>query len=534
MSFATVTAFITGTEPFTGFDVIPSPMFIAGNWWSFCDSANGIPIGEVIATTTVLQSQQSLDDALTFTVENLTTGSFNQNVSVSGNNLLLAKTDNSSTYLYKDISSSGNDWVRVNQTTLPGGAIGGSYNDISFNASNNTFTLIKGLGRDIYTSTDLVTWTPVNGATDNTLSTLIDAFRVDYVGSQFVAIGQDKANSNLHAVATSTDLLNWTLIPGNIPTFFDIRYFESAYLGITLVGANPSSRVLQIWRSTDLITWTQQTLPGATFGSSFDGVWVGGGRYEVLSSTQLFTTTNGTTFTSTELKYNLQGLSASNVRSFAFVRGKQHKMSTSAPPSRVLMRTVNHRQFGGKVIEWTSGVNGVPAGRFPPGANADVGFIGLSALGGQGIKTDGFTLVNDNYAEGFYLHRTDIRYFEVKILSTSVGAAGKFGIHAPADDHFSGLNTTLVQLTDNQVETSAGNLPVTYTVTAGQILGFVVNFITAQVEIRVDNIVLTTIPNLATSIRWTQLFDCTNCEARLNIGQEAFEHSVSGTVAWNS
>ena len=63
-------------------------------------------------------------------------------------------------------------------------------------------------------------------------------------------------------------------------------------------------------------------------------------------------------------------------------------------------------------------------------------------------------------------------------------------------------------------------------------IGFKVNFILAQVEIFVDNVLLTTIPNLAVSKLWTQVVDAGSSKIFINIGQEPFVHTVAGTVNW--
>lgn len=534
MSFFTLPLMVTSGELFSGFDVIPSPMYIGGNWWSFCDAVNGTPSGEIATSITQLESELSTDSGVSWTIENTTASSgFNRVISASGNNLLLSVVNNSSTYSYKDISTSDNDWTDVDQTTLSGGFASGVYHSIEYDEDNSVFILCKADGGDIYTSANLTTWTPINGVSENGLSSLMEAYLVVRVGGQYVAHGVDLVDSSLRRVATSSDLLNWTLVTATIPVMLDIRYFSSGYLGVVNSGSGGiTNRIVQVWRSTDFITWTQQTLPDVTTGSTFDRVWVESGMYELLSSTQVFSTTNGTTFTTTELKYNIEGIPS--LESLAFVRGKQHKLSTSTPPDRIMMRTVNHREFGGKVIQWTTGLSGTPTLRFPSSHayGATVGFIGASAILGSGIKDGGFTIVNAAKAEGFYLHRTGIRYFEIEVKASGTG---KFGIHIPARDHFSGLNTTFVLLSSTgQVETSAGNLPVSYSMSQGQVIGFVVNFITAQVEIYVNNVLLTTIPNLSTSVAWTQYIECPSCELKMNIGQDPFVYTISGVSDWNS
>ena len=50
----------------------------------------------------------------------------------------------------------------------------GGVNLLSYDDTNNLFILNKDTGRDLYTSTDLITYTPINGAlADNQLKSVI-------------------------------------------------------------------------------------------------------------------------------------------------------------------------------------------------------------------------------------------------------------------------------------------------------------------------------------------------------------------------
>lgn len=512
---------------FSGFTHTPDPQWIDDRWWSFTTFIRDTP--PVVG----ILSKSSIDNAVTW-VDNNTT--FHTSFAIGTDHFInnIIGGVGGSFVNHKDLST-GADWIFTNVSSLAGGFIVGGINLLHSDETNNLFILNKAQGRDLYTSTDLVTYTPINGVTENDLTLnnrLIEANWIVYVGGQYVAYGVKVSGSlgvpDTYGTASSADLITWAQETPDVPIFFDISYFNGAYLGVHVAASNAKTDIVSVWRSTDFINWTQQVIPDADQGSSIEDVIVESGTYSIISNSQVFKSADGITFTTTNLKFNL-------IPTVAEATGRGPKLSLAGDPSIALARTVDYDEFGGKILGWSTGFENNPTLIYPLSnpANEVVGFTSSAALSGAGVSGNGFIITDSTAKQGFYLHKLGVRYFEATILSHPATISGKIGIVAPAANFFSGLNITSVQLSSTGlIETTSGDLPVSYTMEANQVIGFIVNFITAEVIIKVDDIILATIPNLATSVLWTQLITASNAGIKLNVGQDAFIYPQVSTVPW--
>lgn len=498
-----------------GFLTTPVPMYVDGAWWSFTRANPDTGLG--------IRSEKSTDNGATWVFDTeVTSGAFLVGLDHYANGIL--GNAGGAFINHKDLSG-GNDWVATNVSTITGGYLSGGTNLLHEDHDNLRFILNKGTGDDLYTSTDLVTYTPVNGVVKNNLTLLNHlsaAHWIVYVGGQYVAYGIKVAGGlepDIYGVATSPDLLTWTSVVATVPVFYQIVYFNGAYLAYTNTGGSITTNAFEVWRSVDFITWVKLTLPVETKGVGPTQFGKVASKFFITSAAHLMESTDGITFTATDKAFFYSAL------------GGQTDLDKSTP-SRAIQRAGSIDQYGGKLINWGSSLATTPSLTYPSSSptGATIGFTNTSIVNGIGIGSGGFSVENTSNIFGFYLHKLGIRYFEYTILDSG---NAQIGLKAPSGALYTGLGITRVQLSSTGVvETSSGDLPVTYTMETNQVIGFILNFITATIEIYVDNVLLTTIVNIETSVLWTQLLDCSSAEVKMNIGQDAFIYTKAGTVAW--
>jgi hypothetical protein len=166
-------------------------------------------------------------------------------------------------------STDGNAWTSA--APIPNN--GARMNSVAFGlvSSAAKYVAVGGVvggAGSIFTSPDLVTWTPVP-------TTVRELYSVSFLNNGFVATG---ANGTL---LTSTDASTWTLRNSNPPTFNALRgaAFGTGSAGARYVVVGDAGTILT---STDGTIWTLTTLPslqnlrGVTFGSRFVAVGLGG------------------------------------------------------------------------------------------------------------------------------------------------------------------------------------------------------------------------------------------------------------------
>ena len=147
--------------------------------------------------------------------------------------------------------------------------------------ANGLYVAIGG-GGAISTSTDLITWTARTSGTAQFLQA------VTHNGTKWIAVG------NAGVTLTSTDAITWTLVTvSGTPTFYSV-----AANGSTLVAHSGTSPFAHY--STDTgATWTAvaTVLASGASATNNKGLIYAGGRFVCVSSSALYTSTDGNTWT---------------------------------------------------------------------------------------------------------------------------------------------------------------------------------------------------------------------------------------------
>ena len=161
----------------------------------------------------------------------------------------------------------------------------------SFGKSSNIRTLCYGGGKfvlaprsntNIYTSTDGITW--VISATDITWT----AYSSVYSTSTFVLVGYTQGG--VPSINTSTDGITWT--SRSATGFGSTAYIKDiCWSGTYLVAVSDEGHIAT--SSSTGSSWTQR----AKCAYALSCVTYGGGVYVALGNNELFTSTNGTTWT---------------------------------------------------------------------------------------------------------------------------------------------------------------------------------------------------------------------------------------------
>ena len=208
-------------------------------------------------------------------------------------------------------SSDGSTWIQVVADADWTGRH--SHNSLVF---DNKMWVMAGfdgsIQNDVWSSADGITWTENTAANNSsTFSTRYTAQAVTYNGKMWL-LGGRNATSRLNDVWSSSDGINWTQVTNSaswsVRSEFKAVVFDNKIW--VMGGYNGSSRLNDIWYSSDGINWTQQAISNIwsvrdDFTSVvFDGqLWVLGGtdgtRNNQVWQTKPLLTTSATTDTVT-------------------------------------------------------------------------------------------------------------------------------------------------------------------------------------------------------------------------------------------
>jgi len=159
----------------------------------------------------------------------------------------------------------------------------------SFIAYSGSLYMILDSGVNIYTSTDLITWTDVGDVTGSSSS-----LGLYYADGLFILLG----NSN--RIETSTDGTTWTLRT-TADTDFTFTLYGYQYLnGVHVVSRVGDLNNVSVLRSTDGITWSEVDISfplSTAYMATGASLFIIMGR-PVSGTKFLFTSTDGTTWTS--------------------------------------------------------------------------------------------------------------------------------------------------------------------------------------------------------------------------------------------
>ncbi len=150
-----------------------------------------------------------------------------------------------------------------------GPTLSAGMNGIAFGFVSGVGTyVVVGDGGAIFTSTDLVTWTPATSGTGKAL------FSISLLNGSFVATGASGTGAS-GTLLTSTDGTTWTSQTSNTPNALRGAAFRSSPNGLYVVVGDAGTIVT----SADGTNWTATTLPGAQHLRGVTNGGVAGARF---------------------------------------------------------------------------------------------------------------------------------------------------------------------------------------------------------------------------------------------------------------
>ncbi len=543
------------------FTPTPFPIYLEDNWESSLIIAAGVynPSPEKVTL-----SHRSVDNGDTYAVIAETIGntvsfvgqSSLQKVahsplpSIAGNGILARQQG-----VWVQWKTASGEWVEKSLSSIPGAAIGGgTFESLTHDYVANEFIIIKSSGNsvDILTTPDFLAFdnpaggvlNPLTISSNNLMTTVHNIY---FIGGQYVAYGTDRPTSSMYITATSSDLFNWTKQVASLPVsthaeqaFFNSRVIISRF---DQPGAI-HTRAIEIWSSSDGLTWTQATLPSqeATVGVTDHEFLVTASAIELLTDTYVYRSTNGTTWTRSLLQNNLRDANNTVPENALLGRAKGSLMDSAAGPDHIAIANVYSIQLGGKTVK-LSQVNAVATLGYPSTApeGATVGWIqtnfNRNMIIGDGFVLNDFPAVSAIIGQSLYARNAaTTRYFEITV-ENATGTSSRVGARGLGYNHVDSASTDAVWFfVDNNIVTVSNgiNIVVTHTHTAGQILGFLFDFTAQTCVIEVDGAALATIPDLNILLPWIVETTANSGQFKLNVGQESFSHNGTGATAWET
>lgn len=455
--------------------------------------------------------------------------------------------------IFVNYKNGEDDWVSLSLSSIPGGIIGGgSIVSIKSDSSNNQFIILKSggaIGYDIHTTSNFVTFNNPNTESVTFNDEIEDVASVIRIGANYIAYGLLQSDNAIVRASISTNLVNWTLQGSNLPTiagggqvshYRNMAYFSGSYF-IHFYDNNGGIvfRTLNVYSSTDGLIWTPVTIPAQT-GIGQQGLFwlVTSTAIELISGTHVYRSTNGTTWTAELIKNNIAPLGTTTN---LIAGAKGDTQSTEASSSHIAVRTADTLQGGGKIVHLT-GVNATPTLGYPGTApnGAIVGWLQNS--NDLQTRDNGFTAFSDSGSsvtniETLYARNTGTRYYEITINRIG-GGTNEVGLRAVGQQYVEGSTNSIndlvwFRLQNNNISTPNSNdQSITFTYTAGQVLGFLVDFTAQTCAITVDGTALATVSNLDTRLAFTVDASISDADFFLNVGQQAFLHNTTLADPW--
>lgn len=487
---------------------VPVPYWMNGAWYSRYQGPNLIIGPETVKST---------DGALwvgdgpqtTVAMPGGNTAAVPETRIVFGNGVF-AMTNATSVYWYR---RNGSAWVSVDTGSFPSFAVGGNVNSITFDGSQ--FIMCKSDGKDLYTSPDAVVWTHVgvNSAANGLGASGGFTTKVVKVGSSYIAGRTASAGAGFaYTLATSTDLQTWTFTTVD-PSFINVTfatYWNGFYY--YLVGG-------LLWRSADLLAWTQLTLP-FTLPPGFFGA-----LSATVASLMLYgadtspandfcaVTTNGTTWTKTSLAF-----------SGTLYGEKADSMSTDSPPN-LFISVLPFTEYGGKLLKVNDHADAGPTLAWPPTGTFSKYFDAATATTGNffapGYKDGGLTTTAaPSTLTSLRNIRTGKHYVELTIVSITV-VPGNPSMTVLLKDNAGSINSSALY----------GRSDIDFAPSVGDVLGYTLDMVVGSAQIFVNGVLYRTISGINTSS--PIVFSASvNGTAHMNVGQEAFLFPQGGFTAW--
>jgi hypothetical protein len=558
---------VSGSDVATvDFTPLPFPIYDNGAWYSNLSIGAGL-YDET--TNKPLLTHESTDNGVTYAIiQNNAT--YNNTTSVSGiiHSFLDVKAGNddfattSGVWIPRRINNG--EWETSSFSSVTGSSFGGgNLLIVTYDYTNNEFIFVKdggSFGNDIFTTPDFVvianassgTQNPVTKLANNLLSNMFALYKL---GSLYVAYGVPVSDSNVQRAATSTDMLNWTLQGTNLPKSIDLggsgistmafylgssRYFQHFYDN----NVNQTTRVLHIWYSSNgYSAWTEAPLPPQLEELGLEGFkwFVTAGAIELLTLTHVFRSVNGTTWTRSLLQNNIRHGSSFN--GIVYANAKGTVIAPTVGPDHIALSVGTTIQNDGKILALTEVNDPSPTLKYPSSAPSTiVGWLhnNLTAIN---MVTNDTTilqeLANSQILTGQTLYArnsTTTRYCEIEVTSTSnsVTMSGKcLGSDYVTGVGLSATDAVWFTLTTNLIQVSNGNnIVVTHLYGAGQIIGFLYDWVAKTCVIEVDGVFLATVPNINNRLPWIMEATVRSSQLTINVGQTAFAYNGTGATAW--
>jgi hypothetical protein len=453
-------------------------------------------------------------------------------VFVAGNDRFAAYNGSGAYWIRRE----GGAWSERAGSALSGFVGGGSVNSITFDGTR--FIMCRAEGRDLYTSTDLETWTHIGPTSSaNQVSTLITARKILFVGGQYVSTGSITTGTwpNLTQsprVATSPDLLTWSQSPivDALAQAVYGAFFNGFYWYFAQQGTSIEDYQLVIYRSADFVTWTQID-PGVSFPAS---VWqprvhVRNGQMVVLLNSGglpdalELRTNNGTSWTIATTAFQAPVLWGN----------KADPVTPDSGGGAFFVRVGAPLEFGGKLLATDNFSDTTLVVRHPAGA-PNAGYFGVTQLTYFGSVTnpahDNSGLRTRFAFGGLPLARKPTsgrRYAEITITSISPGrpVSGAATFILTIGRYAAGVPSTA---------TVTGNPQIDFSPSVGDVIGIRLDFVNSTLEIRVNNSTIQTFTGIDTSGPWIANVSSEQQFAAMssNVGQSSFVFPQSGFTAW--
>lgn len=529
-------------------DRVPEPIWLNGKWKS---SVRGNELDYGLPLTVLnnaVVSTKSEDNGVDYLITNID-GSGTVNVTLrprpTRSGLAIGLFFQAAVILYKDADA---PWDTSGVSDLGiGGFGGGTLHNISFADTVDEFIVINGSSgsaKDIYTTSDFIDFVSPPGPVSNSITSDNEVFTIYYIGGQYVAYGFYVIAGvtqvpNEIRTATSADLITWVHQTVNLPRhdtalrtpFLDMAYFSGRYYVNVYTGVAETARELEIWSSSDGITWTQDTTPSIV---GIEGLrWlITTTAIELDTPSHVFRSTDGTTWSAT-LKLN-------QLYATAGAKGNMQSI-TSAPDHIEMSDGYDANVDSGRIIQLTE-MNAVPTLGYPGSAPAGaiIGFARDSFEHnmvnpwriGSHLLSDGFDIRSTFATTGFYARNSGNYYFEYTLIDAGSSPLNDIGARILGEDHYSGANEISVHLREDTIVKSLGNVAVAFTPTDDQVIGFLFDFTAQTLIIAVDGVTLHTATSIENGRSWIVDCDQVDGTVHLNVGQEAFIHNGTSATAW--
>lgn len=440
--------------------------------------------------------------------------------------------------------------------------------------NSGTFVFCIGKGADIYTTTDLATYTRQGTVSvPNGLLAIMQAEWIYVIGGNYIACGSSMVDYTKTVIASSSDLITWTIrnpdAPSEARDFRNWVWFPHAttpafYLFCTVGG--PLTGSVFAYVTTNGYTFASRSL-GAPANTPVIGRGIvfkddaAAVHLQVFGGAYIFDSTDGIGWTKARTTYAPEQVMAAIA--------SQEPGATTCPGGaagtnlnlrHILMRSARFlydasapsghpgTQAKGGVFEITSFLNPYVNGSHPelvqpvslPYGNM-IGAVGdlSTALMDSGFSNGG-KRSDDVY--GFIGKSSGHRYFEVHIATMGevlIGVAAAVGPGEVVPNSSAVLSNAGRVFTDIRLNCPGGigggatSLLVSTPVLSNVVVGIDLNLTALTCDIYLDGALLKSVTGLTAGFVWFPIFNSASAPLKLNLGQTAFQLTPPvGSSAW--